>query len=63
MRMQVANSTVPAVRWSTPTLGVGIGAGPGPSATYGSFLSVDQLCLDRGSFGISAIEARSLDPQ
>ena len=57
--MQVANSTVPAVRWSTQSLGVG----PGPSATYGSFASVDQLCLDRGSFGISAIEARSLDPQ
>ena len=61
--MQVANSTVPAVRWSTPTLGVGVGVRVGPSATYGSFLSVDQLCLDRGSFGISAIEARSLDPQ
>ena len=57
--MQVANSTVPAVRWSAQSLGVG----PGPSATYGSFVSVDQLCLDRGSFGISAIEARSLDPQ
>ena len=56
-RMLVANSTVPAARWSTPTHGVG------PSAAYGSFASVDQLSLDRGSFGISAMEARSLDPQ
>ena len=56
-RMQVANSTVPVARWSTPALGMD------PSAAYGSFVSGDQLRLDRGSFGISAMEARSLDPQ
>ena len=30
---------------------------------YGSFASGDQLCIDRAAFGISVIEARSLDPQ
>ena len=52
-----ANTRVPAVRWSSPT------PGAGPSATYGSFASEDQLGLDRAAFGISAAEARSMDPQ
>ena len=52
-----ANTRVPAVRWSSPT------PGAGPSATYGSFASEDQLGLDHGAFGISAAEARSMDPQ
>ena len=33
------------------------------SAAYGSFLNVEQLELDGGAFGISALEARSMDPQ
>ena len=57
VRALAANTRVPAARWSTPTPGVG------PSATYGSFASAHQLLFDRSSFGISAIEARSLDPQ
>lgn len=52
-----ANSRVPVVRWATPT------PSAGPSATYGSFTSLDQLWIDRGMFGISIAEARSLDPQ
>ena len=57
VRALSANTRVPAARWSTPTPGVG------PSATYGSFVSAHQLLLDRSCFGISALEARSLDPQ
>ena len=53
----VANTRVPAERWASPT------PGAGPSATYGSFASEDQLGLDHGAFGISAAEARSMDPQ
>ena len=52
-----ANTRVPAERWASPT------PGAGPSATYGSFASEDQLGLDHGAFGISAAEARSMDPQ
>ena len=35
----------------------------GPSATYGSFTSADQSGLNGAAFGISTLEARSLDPQ
>ena len=38
-------------------------SGVAPAATYGSFAGGDQLGLDRGAFGISVAEARSLDPQ
>ena len=48
---------MPAARWATPTLDAG------PASTYGSFACGDQLCVDRAAFGISMIEARSLDPQ
>ena len=53
-----ANMRVPATRWASPTLGINAAA-----ATYGSFASEDQLGLDRAAFGISAAEARSMDPQ
>ena len=33
------------------------------SASYGSFLDADGLQLDGGAYGISALEARSMDPQ
>ena len=52
-----ANTRVPAARWASPT------PGAGASATYGTFASEDQLSLDHGAFGISAAEARSMDPQ
>jgi len=54
------NTHVPATRWAkaSPT-----SADAGPASTYGSFASGDQLCIDRAAFGISVIEARSLDPQ
>ena len=51
------NTEVPLARWATPT------PGAGPSASYGSFMTSDQLCLDHGAFGISLAEARSMDPQ
>ena len=53
----VANTRVPAARWASPRRGAGA------AATYGSFASEDQLGLDRAAFGISAAEARSMDPQ
>ena len=34
-----------------------------PAAAYGSFLNAEGLVLDNGAFGISALEARSMDPQ
>ena len=52
-----ANTRVPAGRWTSPT------PGTNAAATYGSFASEDQLGLDRAAFGISAAEARSMDPQ
>ena len=33
------------------------------SAGYGSFVEVWELQLDGGAFGISVLEARSMDPQ
>ena len=51
----VANALVPVSRWMTAT------AGPS-SAAYGSFMGTVQLHFDKGCFGISTIEARSLDP-
>ena len=53
-----ANTRVPAGRWVSPLHGINAAA-----ATYGSFASEDQLGLDRAAFGISAAEARSMDPQ
>jgi len=52
----LANALVPASRWATGATDAG------PSATYGSFVSTAQLCFDKGCFGISTIEAKSLDP-
>ena len=51
------NTRVPATRWASPTRGAGV------AATYGSFASEDQLGCDYTAFGISAAEARSMDPQ
>ena len=49
-------SSIPLVRWQTS-------AGVATSAAYGSFLKVEELSLDGGAFGISTLEARSMDPQ
>lgn len=57
MRGFAANSRVPVARWAIST------SGAGPSATYGSFMCLDQLWIDPRVFGISIAEARSLDPQ
>ena len=57
MRALAVNTDVPLARWATPT------PGAGPSASYGSFMSADQLFFDYGIFGISLAEARSMDPQ
>ena len=57
MRALEVNTKVPLARWATPT------PGAKPSAAYGSFMTLDQLCLDYGVFGISLAEARSMDPQ
>ena len=56
MRGFAANTHVPATRWTMPS-------GVASAATYGAFAGLDQLGLDRGAFGISVAEARSLDPQ
>ena len=53
-----ANTHVPGSRWVvTGSHGVG------PSASYGSFTTSDQSGLNPATFGISGLEARSLDPQ
>ena len=57
MRALDVNTDVPVTRWATPT------PGAKPSAGYGSFMTLDQLSLDHGAFGISLAEARSMDPQ
>ena len=54
----VVNTEVPATRWDMAAV-----QEAGPAAAYGSFMRVDQLGVDRSLFGISVVEARSLDPQ
>ena len=56
-KAQVTPSTIPGSRWVAANTGVT------SSATYGAFLPVEQLWLDVGIFGISVLEARSMDPQ
>ena len=57
IRALTVNTNVPVDRWATPT------PGTGPSAAYGSFMTAEQLSFDHGAFGISLLEARSMDPQ
>ena len=57
MRALTVNTDVPLARWATPM------PGAKPSAAYGSFMTLEQLGLDHGAFGISLAEARSMDPQ
>lgn len=56
-RARATSSSVPAGRW------VVYATGAPPAAAYGSFLGTEGLGLDAGSFGISALEAGSMDPQ
>ena len=54
----VVSTHVPAARWDSSA-----SQDAGRAAAYGSFMRVDQLSVDRSLFGISVVEARSLDPQ
>ena len=56
-RTHATPSSIPAARW------VAQASGAAASAAYGSFLDTEGLSVDGGAFGISALEARSMDPQ
>ena len=55
-RAQVTASKVPLGRW-TPTI-----TRASTAAAYGSFVNGEDLHLDGGAYGISVLEARSMDP-
>ena len=55
-RAYATPSSIPLTRWEMSTE-------VAASAAYGSFLEIEDLTLDGGAFGISALEARSMDPQ
>ena len=57
-RTHATPSSIPMARWEAPTSEVGASA-----AAYGSFLDTEGLMFDNGAYGISALEARSMDPQ
>ena len=56
LQAHTTNSHVPTSRWAIDTT-------KNVSASYGSFMSDEQLLFDHAAFGISALEARSMDPQ
>lgn len=56
-RADVTASSIPVARWVAPATGVAA------SAAYGSFVEIERLAVDFGAFEISALEARSMDPQ
>ena len=56
-RARATPSNIPLARWEAS------GDSVNASAAYGSFLHIEGLTLDGGAFGISALEARSMDPQ
>ena len=56
LQMHTTNSHVPISRWAIDTT-------KNISASYGSFMRDEQLLFDHTTFGISALEAKSMDPQ
>lgn len=59
-RAQAIPSGIPMSRWAAA---VETRVAMAASAAYGSFLSTESLEMDNGAFGISSLEARSMDPQ